>query len=454
MEKSKAERMALAVNSLRDAQIARARMGLLNPMGLDNKRPRAWCEYGWPDHVSDADLFSLYRRGGLAHGAVNKVAGLCWKTNPWLIEGDEQDESSKETAWERKTKRTLNARIWRAFADADRRRLAMRYSALLLHVRDNKKWHEPVVKGRGLAKVTAVWSSSLKVPEWDTNENSQTYGQPLKWQYTEATVSGQPGRVVTVHPDRIFILGDYSADAIGWLEPAYNAFTSIEKVEGGSGESYLKNAARQMAVNFDKEIDLKAVAAAYGLDDGDIAQVLNDAAREVNSANDLMMILQGAQVTPLVANVPDPSPTYNINLQTISAALDIPSRVLVGNQQGERASTEDQRYFNATCQSRRMDLSFEIEDFADHLTRLGILDVAAEKTVMWDDLNEQTSSEKLDSAKKMSEINSTAIATGRTVFDSDEIRTAAGYDPNGGIPLGEDDEEEDGDENPSGDPAE
>lgn len=451
MAKSKAERMRLAVNSLRDTQIARARMGLLNPMGMDNKRPRAWCEYGWPERVADADLFSLYRRGGLAHGAVNKVAGKCWQTNPWLIEGDAEDESREETKWDRKAKKTLNARLWRAFADADRRRLAMRYSALLLHVRDDKKWHEPVVKGRGLAKVTAVWSSSLKVAEWDANENSQTYGQPLKWEYTEVTTAGQPGRLVKVHPDRIFILGDYSEDAIGWLEPAYNAFTSVEKVEGGSGESYLKNAARQMAVNFDKEIDLKAMAAAYGLDDGDIAQVLNDAAREVNSANDLMMILQGATVTPLVADVPDPSPTYNINLQTISASLDIPSRVLVGNQQGERASTEDQRYFNARCQSRRQDLSFEIEDFTDHLIRLGILDAVAEKTVMWDDLNEQTASEKLDSAEKMSRINQTAVATGEPVFEPNEIRTAAGYDPADRDPLGEDD---DGDETPPGDPAE
>jgi len=33
----------------------------------------------------------------------------------------------------------------------------------------------------------------------------------------------------------LHILGDYSDDAIGFMEPAYNAFVSLEMVEGGSG---------------------------------------------------------------------------------------------------------------------------------------------------------------------------------------------------------------------------
>jgi hypothetical protein len=65
------------------------------------------------------------------------------------------------------------------------------------------------------------------------------------WQYAERLPNGSSRRV-NIHPDRVFILGDYSDDAIGFLEPAYNAFVSLEKVEGGSGESFLKNAARQL----------------------------------------------------------------------------------------------------------------------------------------------------------------------------------------------------------------
>lgn len=64
-----------------------------------------------------------------------------------------------------------------------------------------------------------------------TDINSPNYGQPSMWQYTETLPNGGT-RNINIHPDRIFILGDYSVDAIGFLEPAYNAFVSLEKVEG------------------------------------------------------------------------------------------------------------------------------------------------------------------------------------------------------------------------------
>ncbi len=453
------DNLTLAVNAaMNQNAIARARMGMLNPYGLDDKRKcSAWQEYGFPDTITYEMLFGLYRRGGLGHGAVEKLISTCWKTSPWVIEGDDQDESRPETAWEKSATQTLTARVWRAFADADRRRLVGRFSGLLLHINDSQPWIQPAGKGKSLVKVTPAWAGSLKPAKFDADENSQTYGQPTEWWYAELGSNGTAGRRVRIHPDRIFILGDWREDAIGWLEPAYNAFVSLEKVEGGSGESFLKNAARQLNINFDSEgVDFASLAAMYGVKLEELREKFDEVAVEMNRGNDTVLVTQGATTTPLVSNVPDPRPTYDINLQTVSAALDIPSRVMVGNQQGERASTEDLRYFNARCQSRRQDLGFEIEDFVDHLTRIGVLKPIAEKAVMWDDLNEQTATEKLDSALKMSQINQTAIATGETVFGSNEIRTAAGYDPDGAEPLGEDDDEDpdDGDEGEKSDPAE
>lgn len=258
--------LQLAVNhALNDARIERARMGMLGPsMGLDNKRGSAWCEYGFPDQITYENLYSLYRRGGIAHGAVEKLVGKCWQTNPEIIEGDKSDEKREETSWEKKLKQVFTNRLWRAFAEADRRRLVGRYSGILLHIRDNKAWNLEATKGRGLEKVTVAWAGALNVSEWDGGLNSKTYGKPKMWQYTERLSNGSTRRV-DIHPDRIFILGDYTDDAIGFLEPAYNAFVSLEKVEGGSGESFLKNAARQLALSFDKEIDFGSLASMYGV---------------------------------------------------------------------------------------------------------------------------------------------------------------------------------------------
>ncbi len=432
--------LQLAVNhAFNDARLARARMLVANPtMGLDAKRSSAWCEYGFKEDLTSDDLYKLYRRGGIAHGAVNKLVGHCWKTNPEIIQGDPDDESRKETTWEKNTKKQVfTHRFWRAFAEADRRRLVCRWSALLLHVRDNKKWEEAVIKGRGLVKITPVWRNALKVSKRDIN------GDIAMWQYTETQADGNAVQR-DIHPDRVFVIGDMSDDEIGFLEPGYNAAVSLEKVEGGSGESFLKNAARQLNINFDKDIDFGNIASLYGVNVSDLQDKFNEAAVEVNRGNDVTLTTQGASVTPLVTTVADPGPTYDVNLQTFSASVDIPAKILVGMQTGERASSEDQKYFNARCQSRRGDLSFDIEDMADKLIGLNIVDPTAQKSVVWDDLTEQSGGEKLDNATKMSSINQTSLASGEQVFTVDEIRVAAGYEPGGSEPLpeGEDEDEE------------
>ncbi|MFK1672313.1 anti-CBASS protein Acb1 family protein [Klebsiella pneumoniae] len=435
------DKLTLAVNhALNDARMARARMGLMAPtMGLDNKRHSAWCEYGFPEQVTYENLYALYRRGGIAHGAVEKLVGKCWQTNPELIEGDDADESKDETPWEKSAKKVFTKRLWRAFAEADRRRLVGRYAGILLHINDSRKWDQPVVRGKSLKKVTIAWAGSLTVSQWVTDENSADYGQPKQWKYVESLPNGGTNQRF-VHPDRVFILGDYSNDAIGFLEPGYNACVSLEKVEGGSGESFLKNAARQLNVNFEKGIDFNNLASLYGVSIDELQDKFNEVAGEMNRGNDVLMTTQGATVAPLVTAVADPSATYNVNLQTFAASVDIPVKVLVGMQTGERASTEDQKYFNARCQSRRGDLSFEIEDFSDKLIELKIIDAVSEKTVIWDDLNEQTGTEKLANAKTMAEINQTSQGSGENpAFSREEIRTAAGYENVDEFPLGEED---------------
>ncbi len=412
-----------AVNSYRDSLRRQSTMFGGAFAGMDQKRPAAWCEYGFPQNVTFSDLYSLYRRGGIAHGAVNKLRDKCWETLPWAVEGDEQDDDKKVTRWEESTSKVLRSvDVWRAFRDADLRRLVGRYAGLILHYDDQGragiKWSSPVAGKRRLLRISVAWANSL------TPKDTDTFGNVTAWNY-----QGSNNTYEEIHPDRIYILGDYGADAIAFLEPAYNNFVSLEKVEGGSGESFLKNAARQLSVSFDKEVDLANIASMYGVSLEKLHEKFNEAARDINRGNDVMLINQGADVSPLVANVPDPRPTYDINLQTASAALDIPSRILVGNQQGERASTEDREYFNARCQSRRNDLSSEISDFLRKLMSARAIEPKDEFAVMWDSLTESTQGAKLENARIMSDINTAALMAGEEIFDKDEIRVAAGYDP-------------------------
>lgn len=412
-------------------------MGGTTSPGLDAKRQQSWQEFGYPTGLFFIDFFKLYARGGIAAGCVNKLAGRCWNTNPWLSEGDKDEKDDKVTAWEDSLKPVLRqGRLWRAFAEADKRRLVGRYSGLILRIRDNKALSQPVTKSekRGLLEVVPAWAGSLVPSEYVTEENAENYGDVKMWKYRQPSVGANgAAKDVDVHPDRVFILGSWRSDSIGFLEPVFNNFVNLEKTEGGSGESILKNSARTLHVNFDGTVDLRNLAAMYGVDINGLQEKFNDAAREVNHGNDILFVTQGATANPMVANVPDPKPIHDVNLMSVSAGTDIPTKIIIGNQSGERASTEDEAYMNRRCQSRQNnELVYEITDFFEKIIALGIVEPPpkGEFVVNFDDLTEPTLGEKLDNADKMATVNQkiTANGMGAEVFSRKQILGVTGFE--------------------------
>ena len=256
----KMNNLALAVNhAVSDYRAAALREALVPTGGLDGKRPQAWCEYGWPDNPGFDTFYRLYSRGGVAHGAVCQLLDKCWQTSPWVIEGRKVDDKRPQTDWEVRTEARLDEiGFWEAAREADRRRLVGRYSGILLQIADSRQWSEAPVPGARLVKLIPAWEGQLTVADWETNEQSERYGEPKNWIYKEMSVAGGPGRQVTVHPDRVILFG-CPREGRSLLEAGLNAFINLEKVEGGSAESYLKNAARQLSINFDKEAKLDSI---------------------------------------------------------------------------------------------------------------------------------------------------------------------------------------------------
>lgn len=434
-------RMQLAVNramsiangtGLRE-QFARAGMG----GSSDTKRPQAWCEYGYPETVTNEALKLIWQRGGIGHGAVEKVIGNCWKTPPTVVEGGRENNAKKESTFEATVgKMATEIGLWNAFKKADRMRLVQRYSAILIFYADDKPWDQPVDTGKKvIKKLKPVWETALQPGgEIDTDMRSANYGWPTSWQYTEVFANGATKGITNIHPDRIFFLGDMESDAVGWLEPVYNDLVSIEKLSGGAGESFLKNAARQVVFSFDPEIDFEDLAATYGVKVSELQKEFNKTSQALNRGIDTAIGLQGATVTPLVAAVADPGPAYNVSIQNVASGLDIPNMILVGKQSGDRASTEDRAYFNSTCQSRREDLSPEITAFLHKIAAAGALELPGEISIAWDDLNESTSGEKLELAFKMMDANSKALDQAAEPFTTAEVRTAAGLEPEKAAP--------------------
>lgn len=417
--------------ALNDALSERTRLALrpIDSMfsGSDHKRPQAWLEYGYPEKPTFDDYFRLYERHGIAHGAINTLVEKCWETDPWVIEGEEKDDKAPDTAWEKDLKRVFReARIWSTMRQGDVRRLVGQFSGLLLQLRDGKTWDQPVTGGTvALVKLIPAWQSSLTVDTWDKDVRSETYGEPLLWNFNEG---GTDGRQLKVHRDRILILGDYR-DGVPFLRAGFNSFVDLEKIQGGSGEGFLKNAARQLHVGFEKDVNLADLARAHGVPLSELQALYDDVTRGVNQGVDATVVTQGASVSSLTVSVPDPSPHYSIALQTACASVRIPSRIIVGNQQGERASTEDLAAFNGRGQGRRETvLTLDIENLVRKLMAVKVLKPIERFTVMFDDLRAASQSDKLDAAVKMADINQKSAGSGEALpFTSADIRDTAGF---------------------------
>lgn len=408
-----------------------SRLYLASGGSLDAKRPRAWCEYGFPETLCFDDFFRAYKRADLANGAVTQTVEKCWQTNPWLIQGDPTQNKTGvtgvEAAWARLFK---DLDLWAHLADADRRRLVGRYSGLLLLFADDKDWDAEVQGASRLVRIEPIWANQFKPLTWhDDPKDAMRFGTPETYTYTQPSFGGSPTTILTIHADRLFVLGALDPLEPAYLEPGFNQLVTLEKITGGSGESILKNAARQLAVEFDKEISFETIAAEQGTTVEALRETMDEQARDLGVGVDALMAVVGGSIKTLTTAAVDPRGPFEVAVSAFAASIPMPVKVLIGMQTGERASTEDRHAWNALCQGRRIkQLTPDILRFLRHLERVGFLRLGDEVSVMWDDLQQATRVEQLTNAKIMAETNQLGVASGAPYYKDNEVREAGGYD--------------------------
>ena len=145
------------------------------------------------------------------------------------------------------------------------------------------------------------------------------------------------------------------------------------------------------------------------------------------------LVLYGMDVHTLNTTLADPTNPFTIALTSFCASISTPVSELVGLQMNEQASASNSAAFNKTAKSRRENFVNPeiIMKTLDYLINVGVLSKPTNEIIItWDDLDEDTPSEKLGTAGKMMEINKKNYDAGRgpQVFSSEEIRKAAGYE--------------------------
>jgi hypothetical protein len=205
-----------------------------------------------------------------------------------------------------------------------------------------------------------------------------------------------------------------------------------EKISGASGESFWKVSRSAPALIMDKDASSADMARAMGVEQEKLGEAISEMIDAYAKGFDKALLLQGMDAKTLAATLPSPEHFFALTVQQIAAALLIPQKILVGNQNGDRASVEDQRDWRAVNMARREGIARPI--IRDIIARFEKARILPERdwVVDWPDTDLSTETEKAALAMQYSDVNARAMADPTRVeppITDDEIRAAAGLPP-------------------------
>ncbi len=440
--------MASITINASEASIIRSREELAGFLGaLDEKRPGAWRQYGWPDQVEFAQMYRAYERSGAGHGAVHRLLDGCWQQLPRI----KQVEADKETPWESKVSQLMRSvRAWAKLKDFDRRNMVGRYAGLIYRMADGKALDQPLDRATKLVDIIPVYESQLKVTRWHSDQaDVENFGKPAMFQYCRRDLSasqtqGKPDEWADVHPSRVQILAEGSVgdmfDGVPLLRAGFNQLVDIEKISGGSGESFLKNSARTIVFEYEPNASVQAISQADG-STKTVREAHEDQTRSLNRNQDSSIVLQGGKATTLQTQVSNPGPSFEVAANLFAASVRLPFTILFGQQTGRLASNEDKADAIARYKGRQdNELTPMIEEFVRRMQACGVIE-AGDFEVEWPDIAAPSDTQKLDNLNKMTDamVKAFNAGLGQPLFDINELRRAAGYEQADAAPMTEGD---------------
>lgn len=408
---------------------------------IDAKRPTAWVQYGYPEDVTFEQLFRAYERGGPAQGAVHRLLDKCWQKMPRI-----KPKGWKKTDpgdWETGLSEVLG-RIngWQKLRDLDRRNMVGRYAALILRVADGQALNTPLISARELVDIVPLYESQIKVAALNSDTQSPDFGEPTMFQYRRqrpqalGDKQGQPDEWVDVHPSRVVIMAEGSVgdflEGVPLLKAGFNALIDLEKIAGGSGESYLKNSARTIVIKFEQGASPAAIASEPGsAAPVDVKAAIEAKTKALNRNIDSSLVLQGGDASTLQTSVADPKPSFEVAANLFAASVRIPYTILFGQQTGRLASDEDAADFNARCSSRQAnEITPVLERFVRRLQAAGIVP-EQEFVVEWPPMDEPDAAAKVERFSKIAAGMKQAFDAGHTrpIVEADELRAVIDLPP-------------------------
>ena len=319
-------------------------------MGGSHQGARDYYEvFGWDRNVDSRQMWHMYSRGGIARRIVHAYPDAVWG-NPPEFEGG---TAAWKTAWEALVE---DQNLWSVFHRLDRLSQLGQYAILVVGTDDGLDLSRPLREGsRKILYLQPYSDRSALITQWGTDPTQVTFNMPTEYTiYPDvAALEAGAGSIVgagktSVSPSRgtfkvhhsrvIHVTQDHlESNVFGTpkLWAVWNYLTDLQKVVGGSAESYWLTANRGMHADLDKEIDLEPEDEA----------ALTEEIEEYQHGLRRFIRTRGVKVQSLGTDVANPEGPFQTLITLIAGTTGIPMRILIGSEAGHNASTQDKGAF-------------------------------------------------------------------------------------------------------------
>lgn len=350
--------------------------------------------FGYPLDVSTESLWGMYQRNDIASRIIRSYPSATWREEP-VIRDEEGDSSEKGgegySAFVEAVEDYFDEhKLLRTLERVDRLASIGRYGVLFLGFNDGMSPRLPRPSKCKLLFAQPYGELGVTVSKWCSDVRNPRFGLPELYTLNAAASSDarqvSPKKSITAHWTRVIHVAEYldQDDVYGSprLLPVYNRLMDLEKVVGGSAESFWLNATRMVSISADKDSNL---------DDDQIA-AMKEQAEEMAHQTRRWVVGQGITLGGLSVEQADPEPNVTTLLDLIAGATGIPKRILIGSERGELSSAQDENNWSERTDERRRNFATPslLRPLVDILISVGELPEPQGKWwVEWPEINTQ-----------------------------------------------------------------
>ncbi len=372
---------------------------------------------GYKNAPSFMDYWEYYDRHPIAGRIVDLAAKTTWRDPPEIVEPEKEDGTKFTRAFAELADRLD---LWSRFERADRLGRIGRFSIILLGVRDGGSYLgkplERLSKPEDIVYLSQFSERYVRVAKWVDDQEDERFGLPEIYEVdlSRKNTTFKAGRQ-SVHWSRVLHIAEdpLEDDVYGRpiLKRVLNTIFNDEKVDAASAEAFWQLADQILQLKIDKDV-----------------QIPEDDLSEIDEKLQLLyhdlrkhFYLQGGELSWLGGETVDPSAISDILTTKMAAGSGYPRRILFGSEQGELASSQDERNYLGTI-SERQEQHAEpnfVRAFINRLIELGVLPPPGENgyTVIWPELYKATDQEKAETNKARADTAKSLTAIGGDPYE-------------------------------------